>query len=188
MRQARTLAVQFVGEMFQMIIGLADRGRVERVGFDQIGTGVEVGAVHGLNDFRLSQRQQIVVALEVAGMAGVVMRVLRIAAVSEAFAAITAFVQFVTLQHGTHCTIDDQDALRQRVVQFLRALGMQPGQRRLGLRILDGYVHAGFLANKLNTSNCGGLRSRVMRAQLSTFRPALSASSRNSSTRKPRLR
>ncbi len=54
------------------------------------------------------------------------MRVLPVAAFGETLAAIAVFVKFIGLQHRAHRTVDDEDALRQRVEQQLRALGMQP--------------------------------------------------------------
>src|SRR5262249_5042851 len=112
-----------------------------------------------------------VAALTVMGMC--------VVAITETCATIAALVEFIALQHSAHRTVEDKDALRQSVEQLLHACGVEPGQ----------VVHrCGFFAIKLNTSTCGGRRSRVMRSQLITFKPAFSAKPRSSSVRNPRLR
>ncbi len=98
-RELRGGLVQFVDDVFQVIIGLGHGGRIEGVGLDDIGAGVQVGAVNVADDLRLCQRQQVVVALQV----GVMIR--------EARAAVVGLFQLVTLDHGAHGTIQDQDAV-----------------------------------------------------------------------------
>ncbi len=76
----------------------------------------------------LRQRQQVVVALEVAARAVMLVRVVCISTfVGEALAAVAALVELVALQHRAHRAVDHEDALRERVEQLLRALGVQPG-------------------------------------------------------------
>ena len=58
-----------------------------------------------LSKFQTSDRQQIVVALEVTGV------------VSEGIATKVGFNQRVPLDHGTHATIEEHDALSQEVMQ-----------------------------------------------------------------------
>ena len=48
------------------VVRLRDRGRVEGVGLDDVRAGLEIGAVDARDDLRLRQRQQVVVALEIA--------------------------------------------------------------------------------------------------------------------------
>ncbi len=62
------------------------------------------------NDVRLGQGQQVVVALLVA--------VVRL----EAVAVIVVGVQFVALDHGAHCAIEDEDSLLEQAVQKMYAL------------------------------------------------------------------
>ena len=83
----------------------------------------------------MGQRQQVVVALEVALAALAVgvftrvsVRVPGIAAVREAIAAVTGFVEFVLLQHGTHRAVEHKDAFGERGVQFLHAIRVQVGK------------------------------------------------------------
>ena len=64
--------------------------------------------MHGLDDVGLGQREQIVVAFQVARGA---VRVVRVAAAGETFAAIAGFVELVALQHRAHRAVDDEDAV-----------------------------------------------------------------------------
>jgi hypothetical protein len=87
--------------------------------------------VHAADDLRLGQREQVVVALEVAAAGvGMVVVDLRMAVVAmlEALAAKTTFVQLMRLQHGAHATVEDQDAPMQRLFQQGDAFGVEPGQ------------------------------------------------------------
>ena len=64
-----------------------------------VGTGREVLLVDVLDDLRLRQYQEVVVALDVARP------------VRKALAAIARLIQLVALDHGAHGAIDDQDAI-----------------------------------------------------------------------------
>ena len=50
----------------QLVVGLRDARRVEGVGLDDVGAGFEKGVVDRAHDLGLGQREQVVVALEVA--------------------------------------------------------------------------------------------------------------------------
>ena len=86
------------------VVGLRDARGIERVGFDDVGAGREILRVDFADDLRLRERQEIVVALEVARE------------ILEALAAIAGFVQFVALDHGAHGAVQNDDAL---IEQFL---------------------------------------------------------------------
>ena len=60
--------------------------------------GLEIAAVDGADDVGARQHEQVVVALLLSGQ------------VCEAFAAVVGFGQVVTLYHGAHGAVDDQDA------------------------------------------------------------------------------
>ncbi len=59
------------------------------------------------DDLRLGQRQQVIIALEVAGPVG------------KALAAIAGLVQLVLLDHGAHGTVEDDDALGEKLFEGL---------------------------------------------------------------------
>ena len=86
-------------EVLHAVIGLRDARGVERIGFDYVGAGREVLRVDFADDRRLRQRQQIVVAFEVARE------------ILEALAAIARFIQLVALDHGAHRAVEYDDAL-----------------------------------------------------------------------------
>jgi hypothetical protein len=74
-----------------------------------------------LDDLRLGQAQQVVVALEVVGEIG------------EALAAIIGFGQLVRLDHRPHRPVEDQDALGE---QGMQQVGAGHGGGRIGKRAL----------------------------------------------------
>ncbi|KAF5290530.1 hypothetical protein FQR65_LT20636 [Abscondita terminalis] len=116
--------VEFVDQMLQVVIGLADGGGIEGVGFNQIGPGLEVGRMHPGDDLGPGQQQQVVVALEImAAMRAVSSEcLLAVEAVGKALAAIVFFLQAMALNHRAHGTVDNQNAVCQRIQQLLHAL------------------------------------------------------------------
>ena len=84
-----------------MIIGHGDTGGVEAVGFQNIGTGRQIGLVDLADHLGLGQHQQVIVALEIATPVG------------KTRAAVIRLLELVALDHGTHATVDDQDPLSQ---------------------------------------------------------------------------
>ena len=60
------VAVEFIGEVRHVVVGLRDRGRGERVGRDDVGAGAQISGVDVLDRLRLRQDQQIVVAADIA--------------------------------------------------------------------------------------------------------------------------
>jgi hypothetical protein len=67
-RQARRRLVQLDDQGLQAVIGLADRGGIEAVAFDDVRAGMQIGAADFANDVGLRQHQKIIVAFEVARM------------------------------------------------------------------------------------------------------------------------
>ncbi len=100
--QPRAVQVQLIGEMFEVVVGLADAGGIEGIGFDQVGAGFEIGLVHTADDVRVGQCQQVVVALEVA-TAWMVVGVRAVMSADEAFAAERGFVQLMALAAWCPC-------------------------------------------------------------------------------------
>ena len=62
------------------------------------------------NNPRLGQRQEIVVALEIAGM------------LLKTLAPVPGLVQLVTLDHGAHGTVQNQDPFRQELFELCHRL------------------------------------------------------------------
>ena len=108
--QAGTLQVQPVGEVLEPVLGLRDGGRIEGVGLDDVGAGLQVRGVDVADDLGLGQRQDVHVALEVRGPVG------------ETLAPVGRLVESVGLDHGAHGAVEQQDTL-----------GEQPFQHRPGV-------------------------------------------------------
>ncbi|WP_425142895.1 hypothetical protein, partial [Enterobacter hormaechei] len=123
--------VQLVHQVFEVVVGLADRGCIEGVGFDQVRARFQVGGVDVCDDLRPGQQQQIVVALQFMALRRAVVAAGAMAVIltaGEAFATVIVFLQAVALDHRAHRTVDDQDPLAQGVEQGVGTLRMQPGQ------------------------------------------------------------
>ena len=75
-----------------------NRRGVERVRRDHVTPRVQETAVDVANDFRLSEREEIVVALEISGM------------VAKQPATKIVLAELVRLDHGAHRTIEEKDA------------------------------------------------------------------------------
>jgi hypothetical protein len=102
-RDLHRFAVHLGGEFFHAVVGLGDARCTESVRFDDVGAGREVLVVDLANDLRLRDRQQFVVALDVAPV------------VLEALAAIGCLVELVALDHRAHRAVEYEDApLQQR--------------------------------------------------------------------------
>ena len=92
------VAVQLIGEVRHVVVGLRDRGRGERVGGDDVGAGAQIIGVDVLDRLRLGQDQQIVVAADVA------------MEIRKARAAKRGLVILQALDHGAHGAVEHQDA------------------------------------------------------------------------------
>ena len=110
-REPRRLVVDLVGELLHAVVAQRDRGGVEGVGLDEVGAGGEVLLVDRGHQLRLGQRQQVVVALEVAGPVG------------EALAAVAGLVGPVALDRGAHRAVEDEDALAHELGQLRPEIG-----------------------------------------------------------------
>ena len=91
-------AIQLIGEVRQVVIGLRDRGRGEGVGGDDVGAGAQIIGVDILDRLRLGQDQQIVVASDIA------------MEVRKSRTAKRGFVILQALDHGAHGAVEHQDA------------------------------------------------------------------------------
>ncbi len=107
--QARAFHVQLVDQFFHAVVGLGDPGGIEGVGFQNVGAGIEIGFLDGLDDVGAGEQQQVVVALHVARP------------VSETLAAVVRLFQLVALDHGAHAAVEDQDALLECLLEGLKS-------------------------------------------------------------------
>ncbi len=105
-RHLRRGHVHLINELFQSIIALRYEVDVERIGFDDVGTGFEVGSVNFFNDVRLGENQQIIVALERH-------RVRRKTLTAKIF-----FGEFIALNHRSHRAVKDQNSFAQKRVEL----------------------------------------------------------------------
>jgi hypothetical protein len=87
----------------QAEILLRDPGGVEGVRLNDVSARSQVFAMNLFDYLGLGQAKNVVIVLEILGM------------VSEAVAAIIFLLEAKPLDHGTHRSVKDQDALCQRL-------------------------------------------------------------------------
>ena len=103
-RVLRARYVQFVGQLFHLVVRHRDGSGIEGIGLDQICAGCQILRVNLLDDLWLGEREQIVVPLQIVGP------------VLKPFAAVVYFPQFVTLDHRPHRPVDDDDSFAQEIL------------------------------------------------------------------------
>ena len=129
--QLSRFVVQTVDQVFQRVVGLGDRRAAERVGLDEVGAGLQIrlssretiriwnskndpskvkqkcngDLVDVVDDVRLGDGQQVVVAFEILGVAG------------ELGAAEVVLLEPVALDHGAHGAVDHQNPPAQLLLQ-----------------------------------------------------------------------
>ncbi len=91
--------VHLVGQVLHAVVRHGDALRVEGVGRDDVGAGLEVGLVNAADDVGLAQHEKVVVSFH-----GLV-------EVGKAGAPVGGLVQLVALDHRAHRTVDEQDPL-----------------------------------------------------------------------------
>ena len=101
------LGVQLADEVRHRVVFHRDGRAVEGVGLEDVGAGVEVGAVDVADDGGLGDDEQVVVALELSGV------------VLETVAAVVLLLQFELLDHGAHRAVEVDDALAQEGLEAL---------------------------------------------------------------------
>ncbi len=94
-------------QMLHLVVGHRDGVGVEGVGLDDIGAGLQVFAMDLANHIRLRQGEQIVVSLQVN------MPVL------EAFTMVFFGAKILSLNHGAHGTVENENAFLQGLLQFI---------------------------------------------------------------------
>lgn len=94
----------------QVIVGHGDGGAVERVGFNDVSAGLQVGSVDLCNDVGPGDHKQVVVALELSVVALV------------AVTAEVSLLQLILLDRGAHRAIDEDDALLHKGLELRKGL------------------------------------------------------------------
>ncbi len=122
-RDARARVVQLVDRLLQPVVGLADRGRRERVRRRDVGAGGEVGVVHRADDLRLRQVEQVGVVEEVARVVG------------EPLAAEVGLVEPPALEQDAPRAVEHEDALLRQLPDL--ACDTARGRRHVHLRCLE---------------------------------------------------
>jgi hypothetical protein len=106
------------GEFGQPVFRLRDARTVEAVGLDDVGARLQVGFVDSPDHVRPGQAEQVVVALEVLAVCG------------KAPAAVIGLDQLASLDHGAHGAVENKDALRDQLAQFIAAVGLHGREGR----------------------------------------------------------
>ncbi len=115
-RDLRRGQVELAHQRLGAVVGLGGRVRVEGVGLDDVGAGLEIAAVDLADHLGTGQHQQVVVALEVTGP------------VAEPLAAVVGLAEPVGLDDGAHRAVEHQDALAQQAAELADPFGSQHGQ------------------------------------------------------------
>ena len=99
--------VEIVDDVLQVVVGLRERVRVERVGFDDVGAGVQVLLVDPADHVGPRENQQIVVPLQALRM------------VAKPVAPEVRFFESCALDHRTHRTVEKDDSFLDKLLQSL---------------------------------------------------------------------
>ena len=83
-----------------------NRGGVEGVGLNDVGARIKISGMNLLDDRRLGQHQQIIIAFEIAWP------------ILETHAPEVFLLQVIALDHGAHRAIQNQDAVGEQSGQF----------------------------------------------------------------------
>jgi hypothetical protein len=106
------LEVQLVDQALEAVVGLRGRIGIESVGLDDVRAGGEVTRMDLADDLRPRQREQIVVAAQVARR------------IREAGAAEIGLRELVALDGRAHGPVEDQDAAIQQGAEFVGSVGL----------------------------------------------------------------
>ncbi len=135
--EARRGHVELVHQAFGPVVALRDHLGVERVRLQQVGAGLEVGAVDLGNDVGTGKRQEVVVAAQIFGVR------------AQPLTAEILLVQGIGLDHRPHGTVEDEDALRKRGVELSEAMLSIGHRQKKCPRRQYGHRGSGFLATCL---------------------------------------
>ena len=114
--------VQLRDQLFHAVVTHRRRIGIEGIRFNDVRARPEEPLVNLANDFRASKTEQIVVSFHIRGP------------VAEPFAAVIGLRQPESLDHRSHCTIEQQDPLVERLHQGFDSLPPLHGLCRLPVR------------------------------------------------------
>jgi len=127
--EARGAVVELGHQRHRGVIRLRDRVGVERVGLDDVGARAQVGAVHVADDVRSREREDVVVAAQVAAVR------------TQPLAAEGGLVEAPLLDHRAHRPVEQHDALARQVLQARDAFAARGLVQRLdGIRTGHGLL------------------------------------------------
>ena len=86
----------------QPVVGLRNASRIEGIGLDDVGARFQKSMVNVADHVRPGQRQQIVVALDIAGV---------VAQSARFLTSIVGLVELARLDHRAHGAIENQNPL-----------------------------------------------------------------------------
>ena len=144
-RQFCRLDVHFIGQVGHVVIVLRDRRGAEGIRFDQVGACRQVALVDFLDDVRLRQGQQLIVAFDEQFARAAVGRRGEIDEAAGRTAPVGFLVELVLLDDRAHGAVEDHDPLRQDgaqggfgrghggdhgIVHFMLSIGKRAAARR----------------------------------------------------------
>ncbi len=133
-RDGRGAIVELRHQRFGSVVRLRGSVGCEGIGLDDVRARVQIGAVNARDQLRTGENQDVGVALELPAI------------LSEAFPPEVRLAQLLTLHHGAHCAIEQDDALRQQLIQPPDALAAQRLVERFDAIGQCGSARSGLLA------------------------------------------
>ena len=109
--------------MLEPVVRLRDRVRAEGVRLDHVGAGFEEVVVDLSDHVGPGHREQLVVALELAGV------------VREMRAAEILFLEAEALDHRAHRTVEHEDPLAQGALELFKAFGARRTVGHVGISL-----------------------------------------------------
>ena len=105
-RQPGTLQVDVAHQVLRVVIGLTDTCGIECIGFDDVGSCLQILAVYVLHHIGPREAQHVVVSFHLSGQSG------------KTCAAKIGLCQVVSLYHGAHGAVQHEDALLHRLSKW----------------------------------------------------------------------
>lgn len=107
---SRSLQIQLIDMILELIFGHGDGSGIKGVRLDDVGAGLEIFTVNGLDDVRLRDVQDVVIEAKILGMP------------RKLLAAVVRFRELTRLDHRPHGAIEDDDPLLQEFPELIRAI------------------------------------------------------------------
>jgi hypothetical protein len=100
--QLGRLSIDLIHHGLHAVISLGYAGGGKRIGFDDVASGFQIGVMDAYDDVGAGQRQQVVIPLQIVHV------------ILESLPTEGRFIEPVSLDHGAHGAIHDQDTLREQ--------------------------------------------------------------------------